>query len=470
MLPNNNSSILLHFKQEVHLIKTMMTKVMLTLLLILSVIQLPTNSSATGDNTTDNNGNLHDSSNWTGEYNRTSTDDRELDLSGLLSQDGHVIFKSGNLDEDDRGAMFPKTILPLIIIIVGLLGNALILVVVCGRRGQKNAFMTCLGTLAVTDTVLIGYFLTMWVSFNYSSIYKIVILSMAGCKLNYFMTYMFGHCSAWMLVAINIERMICTNLPHKAMIFNSRRSGIYIAFGVLCLACCTDMHYLIGVKVILRTLHNVTIIKCTSDDADSYYFVKNTWPWMHYILHSVIPSVAILICNVMTVRAVFKSGKFRKTSPSADQGQKKNRHLMTITLLVSAAFLITTTPYSLMSATKLLSPKYVTVETYLALAALLLSNHSINIFLYVLSGERFRQDLKASLTQSLTDGFSHHYQLGESTFIFRGVRNDFYFLSHFSMKILKANRIAPDGTPRSAASHLGLFCLPMSHKRDVRLK
>ena len=62
----------------------------------------------------------------------------------------------------------------------------------------------------------------------------------------------------------------------------------------------------------------------------------------------------------------------------------------------------------------------------------------------------------------LTNGFSHHYQLGESTFIFMGVRSDFYFLSDFSMKFLCANRIAPDGTP--------LFCLPMSHKRDARLK
>ena len=34
------------------------------------------------------------------------------------------------------------------------------------------------------------------------------------------------------------------------------------------------------------------------------------------------------------------------------------------------------------------------------------------------------------------------------------------------MKNLLANRIAPDETPRSAASHLGLFCLPVSHKRD----
>ena len=34
------------------------------------------------------------------------------------------------------------------------------------------------------------------------------------------------------------------------------------------------------------------------------------------------------------------------------------------------------------------------------------------------------------------------------------------------MKIMSANRIAPDGT---TASHLGLFCLPMSYKKDVRL-
>ena len=70
----------------------------------------------------------------------------------------------------------------------------------------------------------------------------------------------------------------------------------------------------------------------------------------------------------------------------------------------------------------------------------------------------------------MTNGFSHHYQMGESTFILKGVRGDFYFSSHFLMKFLCANRLAPDGTPRSTASHLGLCCLPMSHKRDARLK
>ena len=63
------------------------------------------------------------------------------------------------------------------------------------------------------------------------------------------------------------------------------------------------------------------------------------------------------------------------------------------------------------------------------------------------------------------NGLSHPYQMGESTFIFRGIRNNISFLFHFSMKFMSANRKAPDGTPRFAASHLGLFCLPKSHKK-----
>ena len=69
----------------------------------------------------------------------------------------------------------------------------------------------------------------------------------------------------------------------------------------------------------------------------------------------------------------------------------------------------------------------------------------------------------------LTNGFSHYYHLGEHTVKFRGVRSEIKYIFHFPMKFLLANRIAPDVTPRSAASHLGLCCLPMSHKKNARL-
>ena len=60
------------------------------------------------------------------------------------------------------------------------------------------------------------------------------------------------------------------------------------------------------------------------------------------------------------------------------------------------------------------------------------------------------------LNPRVTNGLSHPYLLDESTFIFRDIKGNFSFLFHFSMKIMSANRITPDGTPRFAASHLGL--------------
>ena len=77
--------------------------------------------------------------------------------------------------------------------------------------------------------------------------------------------------------------------------------------------------------------------------------------------------------------------------------------------------------------------------------------------------------LNVKVNPLVTNGLSHPYHLDKPTFILRGIMSYFEFLFYFSMKFKIANRIAHDGTPRFAASHLGLFCLPMSHKKDARL-
>ena len=63
----------------------------------------------------------------------------------------------------------------------------------------------------------------------------------------------------------------------------------------------------------------------------------------------------------------------------------------------------------------------------------------------------------------LMNGFTSHYHLGVSTSL--GVIFNFYLIF---LKFLCGNRIALVGTPRSATSHLGLYCLPMSHNRNAR--
>ena len=69
----------------------------------------------------------------------------------------------------------------------------------------------------------------------------------------------------------------------------------------------------------------------------------------------------------------------------------------------------------------------------------------------------------------VTNGLSNPYHLDESTFIL-GASKFFHF--QFIFQVSKQNSPRWDAAfcgVKNAASHLGLFCLPMSHKKDARL-
>ena len=77
-----------------------------------------------------------------------------------------------------------------------------------------------------------------------------------------------------------------------------------------------------------------------------------------------------------------------------------------------------------------------------------------------------RRHVASTLTQRLfnpfrPNGISLFYQLEQSIFVLRDVGGIFHFLL--------ANSGDPDQTQRSAASDLGLHCLPTSHKRTLGL-
>ena len=65
---------------------------------------------------------------------------------------------------------------------------------------------------------------------------------------------------------------------------------------------------------------------------------------------------------------------------------------------------------------------------------------------------KYPQLHEGSLTHYLTNGFAHHYHLDESIFIFRGVRNDFYFFISFFDEI----SLCKQNSPRWDAAFCGV--------------
>ena len=67
----------------------------------------------------------------------------------------------------------------------------------------------------------------------------------------------------------------------------------------------------------------------------------------------------------------------------------------------------------------------------------------------------------------LTNGFSHHYHLGQSTFIIRGIRSDFEFLFFDEIPLSKQNSPRWDAAFCGVTSGAILFAYV--HKMDARL-
>ena len=93
-----------------------------------------------------------------------------------------------------------------------------------------------------------------------------------------------------------------------------------------------------------------------------------------------------------------------------------------------------------------------------------MSNNMILLSIIILKSidSRCVRSLRGEVVNPLfTYELSHPYHLDEPTFI--------YICISFFDEIQVSKQNGQDGTQRFAASHLGLFCLPMSNKKDDRL-
>ena len=135
---------------------------------------------------------------------------------------------------------------------------------------------------------------------------------------------------------------------------------------------------------------NVTICGLIDRSIMNFYYIY--WSKIHFCLYFVLPACVLIIGNSATVIKLLRSSRLLMTG-SAHLMKRRTRQVFLITLLISIAFLILVTPLPLMFFIAPINTGGL-IETMFLLT--LYMNHTINFFLYVLSGSRFREDLRNS--------------------------------------------------------------------------
>ena len=292
--------------------------------------------------------------------------------------------------------------MPPIIAAIGTIGNILTLITVTSRQCKKSSFTVYLGALAIFDTLVLYTVGTqMWTIFVFGVNYLDTVPFI--CKANEFTLYVISGTSSWLVVALTVERAVVTYFPLHSHRFNKPRTGIICVVAIFAFLVCINAHLLYGFE--FYDYGNFTY--CSFVDVNYFDFYHYYWTWIgDFVMYCILPVIIIITANIATVLRVIKSRKSTSSTISETARQRK-RHLFVVTLMVSITFVVLSSPPALWNAispyiiedTGVYTPGQLILETIVYFMWFL--NHSLNFYLYILSGRRFRKDLKNALVGCL---------------------------------------------------------------------
>ncbi|KAK2145505.1 hypothetical protein LSH36_677g02012 [Paralvinella palmiformis] len=285
------------------------------------------------------------------------------------------------------------------IFIIGVVGNVFTILVMRRRRMSGTATSVYLTLLAIADTsVLVTGLIPEWLI--QTDIKDISEVDPWVCKFERFFFYTTGDVAVWILVAFTCDRCIAVCFPlKKRHLCTATRA--YLACLVIVLVAVAKNFHIFWTRGVVYDAAGRFIENCGKPEP-YVYFEKKIRPWIVMVTVSLGPFLIILVCNVIIVKQLVWSGRMRTgTAAGSGSSQEKQQRAFTQTtamcLSTSFAFLILITPsiVLLIGKPNWTSSDRPNIAYDIAKAVnnqLMFINHSINFFLYCLTGARFRAE------------------------------------------------------------------------------
>ena len=267
----------------------------------------------------------------------------------------------------------------LVVTILGLVGNTFSLITVTSKRCKKSSFTVYIGALAVVDSCLLIIHVLDTLLIG---VYNVDLggHGTAICKCIRYFQYVFRLISAWIIIAITIERVLATTYPHRFKAIYTTKFGAKVVgtLTVLMLLLCADI------------LNRMDYSYIDQDPVCEIGYQNLTMIAIYVFTANILPLIIITMGNTAIVIKVRSSR--RRIAPTTSSNNT-NRHLMVITLLISSAFVICTLPiFVALSLSSFDDTNDMQRQAVFSVALTLYNlNFATNFYLYILSGRRFRE-------------------------------------------------------------------------------
>ena len=216
------------------------------------------------------------------------------------------------------------------------------------------------------------------------------------------------HSSTFFIISMTFERFYSIIRPHKVASFNTIRRAKIIIISIVIISTV----YSVPVLFLTTPEGNICVVYVKGMD----YLAGKMYYWTDQVIGFVFPLIALLIMNSVIIHTLRKRSTLLLTrSDTQDEGQNQGhsskmksseKQIIIMLLLVTFGFLILTTPtygmsfYTALFAEVVRSPKLsagfllfqsIGQKTYF-------TNFGIYFYLYVISGHKFRSDLRKLFT------------------------------------------------------------------------
>lgn len=273
---------------------------------------------------------------------------------------------------------------------VGGTGNILSFLVLSRKALRGSNSSIYLRAMAVADFMtLFAYFMV-----TVTKYYAHELQTAAYCKCILWFQSSFQQISSYLVISMSLERYFAVAHPLSVgRVFTSKvATGLSISLFIIFLS--FNVPYLLFV-----TTSNGRRV-CTFDQHMSIF---EPWNKVDSIVAAYIPAVVILLLNVLIVVQVRRAQvQQRKMQQSAARGQDQTAQITRMLLAVSISYWFLTIPMAIYFAGSQYFFDFTDLYSYSAAyltqqvcAFLLLTNNSINFYLYCLTGNKFRQELRA---------------------------------------------------------------------------
>ena len=284
-----------------------------------------------------------------------------------------------------------------IIVFFGAIGNLFAFCVLVRRRMRTRSVYFYMAVLACADTVLllVGPFRN-WI--RVLTDFDLIHTSNFTCKFIIFLIVFSQHLSAWLIVLLTVDRFLSIWHPFFAASFCIIARARVITLLLVCILIVYNIHIFWTFELLTR---NNTQQMCTIDKHNPFHYI---YDYLKAITYCLFPSTIVLILNSCIIYKVMQRKKDVEGSTHCNIPQpmeshrvtRRKNHVTTMLLVISFVWLALTTPYGIFSVSRtqmseVMDPSVLRFSVTICFLLFYL-NHSVNFYLYCLTGQKIRKE------------------------------------------------------------------------------